>query len=340
MFLVLMPTSPKHNTTNTNLNFLWDFGNKERVGGVYEYSFQAQEHDDEIKGPGNSINYKYRMHDTRLGRFFAVDPLSAKYPWNSPYAFSENRVIDGIELEGLEYQSTGKEDTNWEDCPDCDGSPHKNDGADDIPTNVQELPADNLTYNVELPVFEVASTKDQPTTNIDQPTTNDEKKLENKNLYINSTFFRSQIQPAYLFAEGVGVNGTYKIKTGFSISYFKGKTILNISATGTTSAKYAGDIDFFGNATLLVNGTKQFTTKLTKSPFGHIIQSGYYEIGGASIVLPNHGDIKVQINSGYTLFTNDGPIVPYPYTTTITVPIPKYNDNHNQTLIQQFKFKY
>jgi RHS repeat-associated protein len=76
--------------------------NKKRI--KYRYSFQAQEHDDEIKGIGNSINYKYRMHDTRLGRFFAVDPLAAKYPWNSPYAFSENRVIDGVELEGLEVR--------------------------------------------------------------------------------------------------------------------------------------------------------------------------------------------------------------------------------------------
>lgn len=42
------------------------------------------------------------MHDPRLGRFFAVDPLASKYPHNSPYAFSENRVIDGVELEGLE----------------------------------------------------------------------------------------------------------------------------------------------------------------------------------------------------------------------------------------------
>ena len=42
------------------------------------------------------------MHDPRVGRFFAVDPLFRKYPYNSPYAFSENRVIDGIELEGLE----------------------------------------------------------------------------------------------------------------------------------------------------------------------------------------------------------------------------------------------
>jgi RHS repeat-associated protein len=66
------------------------------------YGFQGQESDDEVKGNGNSVNYKYRMHDPRLGRFFAVDPLSPGYPWNSPYAFSENRVIDAIELEGLE----------------------------------------------------------------------------------------------------------------------------------------------------------------------------------------------------------------------------------------------
>ncbi len=68
----------------------------------YRYGFQNQEVDNEIKGSGNSINYKYRMHDPRIGRFFAVDPLAAQYAYNSPYAFSENRVIDGIELEGLE----------------------------------------------------------------------------------------------------------------------------------------------------------------------------------------------------------------------------------------------
>jgi RHS repeat-associated protein len=66
------------------------------------YSFQGQEHDDEVKGDGNSVNYKYRMHDPRIGRFFAVDPLDSKYPYNSPYSFSENVVINAIELEGLE----------------------------------------------------------------------------------------------------------------------------------------------------------------------------------------------------------------------------------------------
>ncbi len=70
--------------------------------GNYRFSFQGQEHDDEVKGEGNSVNYKYRMHDPRTGRFFAVDPLAAEYAYNSPYAFSENQVIAFVELEGLE----------------------------------------------------------------------------------------------------------------------------------------------------------------------------------------------------------------------------------------------
>jgi hypothetical protein len=42
------------------------------------------------------------MHDPRLGRFFAVDPLIKSYPHYSPYSFSGNKVIAYVELEGLE----------------------------------------------------------------------------------------------------------------------------------------------------------------------------------------------------------------------------------------------
>ncbi len=68
----------------------------------YRYGFQGQEMDNELKGEGNSLNYKYRMQDPRIGRFFAVDPLTKKYPFYSPYSFSGNKVIAYIELEGLE----------------------------------------------------------------------------------------------------------------------------------------------------------------------------------------------------------------------------------------------
>ena len=71
--------------------------------GEYRFGFQGQEQDNELKGTGNMINYKYRVHDPRLGRFLSIDPLTKDYPWNSPYAFSENRVVDGVELEGAEY---------------------------------------------------------------------------------------------------------------------------------------------------------------------------------------------------------------------------------------------
>ncbi len=70
--------------------------------GSYRRGFQGQEEDDELKGEGNSVNYTYRMHDPRLGRFFAIDPLASDYPHNSSYAFSENQVIRFIELEGME----------------------------------------------------------------------------------------------------------------------------------------------------------------------------------------------------------------------------------------------
>ena len=70
--------------------------------GAYRYGFQGQEGDDEMSGESSSWNYKYRMHDARLGRFFAVDPLFKNFAYNSNYAFSENRLMDNIELEGLE----------------------------------------------------------------------------------------------------------------------------------------------------------------------------------------------------------------------------------------------
>jgi RHS repeat-associated protein len=90
--------------------------NRHGSSTAYRYGFQGQEKDDELKGEGNSLNYTYRMHDPRVGRFFAVDPLEKSYPWNSPYAFSENRVIDAVELEGLEayfVHGTFSDNSRW-----------------------------------------------------------------------------------------------------------------------------------------------------------------------------------------------------------------------------------
>ncbi len=55
------------------------------------------------------MNYKYRVHDPRLGRFMSVDPLAPEYPHWSPYSFSGNMVIHTTELEGLEPVSDPNE---------------------------------------------------------------------------------------------------------------------------------------------------------------------------------------------------------------------------------------
>jgi RHS repeat-associated protein len=66
----------------------------------YRYQGQGQEEDNEFTEA--MLVFEYRVHDPRIGRFLSVDPLRKDYPHNSPYAFSENRLIDAIELEGLE----------------------------------------------------------------------------------------------------------------------------------------------------------------------------------------------------------------------------------------------
>ncbi len=91
--------------------------NRHQNTADYRYGFQGQEMDDEIKGEGNSLNYTFRMHDPRVGRFFAIDPLFKEYPWNSSYAFSENRLIDAIDLEGAEKLIVAKSSNPTLDTP-------------------------------------------------------------------------------------------------------------------------------------------------------------------------------------------------------------------------------
>ena len=61
------------------------------------YKFQEQE----LQETG-FYSFKWRNYMPDVGRFFGVDPLSEKYSYQSHYNFSENRMLDGRELEGLE----------------------------------------------------------------------------------------------------------------------------------------------------------------------------------------------------------------------------------------------
>ncbi|MCW3109995.1 MAG: cell well associated RhsD protein [Segetibacter sp.] len=73
------------------------------AGGIEnrKNKFQNQEFNNDL---GVDVyEFKYRMHDPQTGRFWQIDPMASKYVGNSQYAFSENRVIDGVDMEGLEW---------------------------------------------------------------------------------------------------------------------------------------------------------------------------------------------------------------------------------------------
>lgn len=65
-----------------------------------KYLFQGQELQDNHNL--GLYQFKWRFYDPNMARFVSVDPLADKYPWNSTYAFAENKVIRYMELEGTE----------------------------------------------------------------------------------------------------------------------------------------------------------------------------------------------------------------------------------------------
>ncbi len=73
------------------------------TGRAYRMGCEGQKNHDALHGAAGTHRLcDQELQAPRVGRFLSLDPLAAKYPHNSPYAFSENRVIDAIELEGLE----------------------------------------------------------------------------------------------------------------------------------------------------------------------------------------------------------------------------------------------
>ncbi|MEL6637531.1 MAG: RHS repeat-associated core domain-containing protein [Bacteroidota bacterium] len=69
---------------------------------AYRYGFNGKEDD---RAWGNQLiqDYGFRLYNPAIAKFLSVDPLAPSYPMLTPYQFSSNRPIDGIDLEGLEY---------------------------------------------------------------------------------------------------------------------------------------------------------------------------------------------------------------------------------------------
>lgn len=75
-------------------------GYNDYAGTNNKYKYNGKELQDEL-GLGVYF-FKFRSYDPSLGRFWQIDPLAGTYAHNSTYAFAENNVSSGTDLEGLE----------------------------------------------------------------------------------------------------------------------------------------------------------------------------------------------------------------------------------------------
>jgi RHS repeat-associated protein len=73
------------------------------------YAFNGMEQDKEVSGNGNSYTTQFRQYDPRLGRWKSLDPLAAKFPWQSPFAGMDNNPIALTDVLGLETDKKGDE---------------------------------------------------------------------------------------------------------------------------------------------------------------------------------------------------------------------------------------
>ncbi|WP_312769578.1 RHS repeat-associated core domain-containing protein, partial [Epilithonimonas sp.] len=100
------------------MNFNNYYSKFDAMGSLHNYKFQEQE----LQETG-FYAFKWRNYMPDVGRFFNIDPLAEKYTYNSTYAFSENRVIDARELEGLEAEVINKSTRNTPLSNDVSGYP-------------------------------------------------------------------------------------------------------------------------------------------------------------------------------------------------------------------------
>ena len=87
----------------------YPFGLEHQGYNSYEYgvennlkTYQSQEFTADLDL--NTHEWKFRMSDPSIGRFWQIDPLAEDYTYNSTYAFQENKLGMGTELEGKELE--------------------------------------------------------------------------------------------------------------------------------------------------------------------------------------------------------------------------------------------
>gem|GEM_PF-5620159 len=88
-------------SANDYYPFGWSMPGRKFNSGDYRFGFNGKEEDKEW---GSQViqDYGFRIYNPSIGKFLSVDPLTASYPWLTPYQFASNTPIMAIDVDGLE----------------------------------------------------------------------------------------------------------------------------------------------------------------------------------------------------------------------------------------------
>ncbi len=69
----------------------------------YRFGFNGKENLNDVKGLGEVQDFGARIYDSRIARWYSIEPLAIKYPMFSPYNFSGNNPILFVDLDGKDW---------------------------------------------------------------------------------------------------------------------------------------------------------------------------------------------------------------------------------------------
>lgn len=87
--------SSSHSTSNSDST---------NIGG-YRYFFNGQEGDNEVFGEVANFGYEFRQYDSRLGRWWSIDPKWNEYPDISPFVFCNGSPLMMMDPNGKEVST-------------------------------------------------------------------------------------------------------------------------------------------------------------------------------------------------------------------------------------------
>ena len=130
--------------------------NRGETVSKYRFGFNGHEPDNLLKGPGNSYDFGARFYASRLGKFFTADPWESKYPWQSTYAYFENRPVSQIDWKGFGDDKKVKSNPNNPEKKNATTEFHQERVETDRHTQAipvcREMQAKYSTYDDQKPV--------------------------------------------------------------------------------------------------------------------------------------------------------------------------------------------